>query len=513
MTFTDAATSPVWQRRAWSVITAVSLLRLLFQFTLMDFQLSGDEAYYWDWGRQLDWGYYSKPPLIGWLMGAIRVVFDGSWHGVRVTSILLGSITLVMMFLLGRKLFDVRIGFIAMLLMLCTPLNVGLTMAMTIDVPLLLCWTAALWLLARAIEQPQSTTRWLTLGIMIGVGSLAKQMMLVFPVLLLLWLACTPSHRHMLRSARLWAALGLGLLFLLPPLWWNSQHGWPTVKHTLEHNLAAHDEGGLLQRLLGFVQLTVLQALMFGGMTFVLMVIALRQGHVQRADLPLPARLLWWFSAPLLLSFGALACYKEVNPNWPTVGYVAALPLVAFLAHRWVKTALIVGASCGLLVYVAVPVLGTDALRGSKLDVFRDLRGWEETGQHIGALLAACPQPEKTFVYVTDHRHYVSQLAFWMPQHPRVYRWNRTGEIESQYEVWPSADDKRGWDALIVHPNNDKNGYSPRELSGLISRRFYRVDKLADVDIPVGNGTHRAFQVYYGDHLIRLPPPMKKSQE
>ncbi|MEM1101472.1 MAG: hypothetical protein AAGH73_08070, partial [Pseudomonadota bacterium] len=26
-----------------------------------------DEAQYWAWGKHLDLGYFSKPPLIGWL--------------------------------------------------------------------------------------------------------------------------------------------------------------------------------------------------------------------------------------------------------------------------------------------------------------------------------------------------------------------------------------------------------------------------------------------------------------
>ena len=30
--------------------------------------LAPDEAHYWDWSRNLDWGYYSKGPLIAWLI-------------------------------------------------------------------------------------------------------------------------------------------------------------------------------------------------------------------------------------------------------------------------------------------------------------------------------------------------------------------------------------------------------------------------------------------------------------
>ena len=32
--------------------------------------LAPDEAHYWDWSRQPDWCYYSKGPLVAWLIGA-----------------------------------------------------------------------------------------------------------------------------------------------------------------------------------------------------------------------------------------------------------------------------------------------------------------------------------------------------------------------------------------------------------------------------------------------------------
>src|SRR5690242_19866156 len=32
--------------------------------------LSGDEAHYWDWSRQLDLSYYSKGPLVAWIIRA-----------------------------------------------------------------------------------------------------------------------------------------------------------------------------------------------------------------------------------------------------------------------------------------------------------------------------------------------------------------------------------------------------------------------------------------------------------
>src|ERR1700712_3150606 len=93
------------------VFAAVILWRLLYliPFTSM-FDLVGDESYYWDWGRHLDWGYFSKPPMIGWLMGVVgRVSGDTEW-GVRLASLLLGSISLWLLYRLTDTLFGPRTG-------------------------------------------------------------------------------------------------------------------------------------------------------------------------------------------------------------------------------------------------------------------------------------------------------------------------------------------------------------------------------------------------------------------
>ena len=68
---TDTHPDSPWTLRFLWLIAGVVAFRVAFLFLATDFQLAGDEVYYWDWGRRPDWGYYSKPPLIGWLMGLI----------------------------------------------------------------------------------------------------------------------------------------------------------------------------------------------------------------------------------------------------------------------------------------------------------------------------------------------------------------------------------------------------------------------------------------------------------
>jgi len=52
------------------IILAVTLWRIVtLHFDTTDFFV--DEAQYWFWSQNLDFGYYSKPPMIAWFIRAM----------------------------------------------------------------------------------------------------------------------------------------------------------------------------------------------------------------------------------------------------------------------------------------------------------------------------------------------------------------------------------------------------------------------------------------------------------
>ena len=54
-----------------------------FAIFYTDFNLFGDEAQYWVWSQNLNLGYYSKPPLLAWLISfvvfMIVTLFNGTF--------------------------------------------------------------------------------------------------------------------------------------------------------------------------------------------------------------------------------------------------------------------------------------------------------------------------------------------------------------------------------------------------------------------------------------------------
>ncbi|MEM6897426.1 MAG: glycosyl transferase, partial [Pseudomonadota bacterium] len=61
------------QRAAWAFIAIITLWRVAMLWANRT-DLFVDEAQYWAWGQHLDWGYFSKPPLIGWVIRAVTDV-------------------------------------------------------------------------------------------------------------------------------------------------------------------------------------------------------------------------------------------------------------------------------------------------------------------------------------------------------------------------------------------------------------------------------------------------------
>ena len=61
----------VLQCQYMPVFWAVVFLLTAYRFSMLwvsVLPLHFDEAQYWIWAQNLDWGYFSKPPLIAWMI-------------------------------------------------------------------------------------------------------------------------------------------------------------------------------------------------------------------------------------------------------------------------------------------------------------------------------------------------------------------------------------------------------------------------------------------------------------
>jgi len=424
------------------VLLAVTLFRIYYiHHGLME--LSPDEAHYWEWTRRPALSYYSKGPMIAWLISAGTGLLGDGEFGVRMPAAVLSVLTSLFLYLLGRDLMDRKTGALAAMLFQAVPLFTVYGVLMTIDAPFVFFWALSLYLLHRAVSAG-GTAFWLLLGVSVGLGMLSKYTMAFFPLCGFLYLLASGERRKLLLTMKPYASLLVSGFLFLPVIIWNAQNGWVTLKHTAGHaNLAA----GLAFSPVRFIEFAGSQ---LGVVTPLLLVMGLHgliQGRRGRGG-----DFLFWFSAPVLVFFLLKSIQGKVEANWAMTAYVTMLVSfsAAYLSRfRDLRRPGKVLVSAALAFSVAVTVLAhyPPALGlPPGLDPSARLRGWRALGQEVGGIIKEIEGPYFVF---SDSYQVASELAFYTEGHPVTYCVN-LGRRMNQYDLWPGPEGLLNYAGIFV---------------------------------------------------------------
>ena len=322
-----------WRRRAQLLIALLLGVRWVYA-ACVPLELVADEAYYWDWSRRLDWGYYSKPPMVAWLIRAATELGGSTAWVIRTPAVLLGTLSLWWIYLLAARLFDPRVGFWSVVLCAATPGNTALGLLMTIDAPFLFCWGMAMYGLWRMLERGPGRAGWvLATGVSAGLGLLSKESMLAFLMAAWLFVLLSREDRGELQRPGWWLMSLIAAACLAPVILWNSRHGWITVLHSSSH--FEMQSTGLATRLLRSGEFLASQLGVVSPVTVVVFgavgALALRRWR----RLTRPVLFLVCFGVVPLSCVIVLSLTRRVMPNWPAPFYAGGLVLTAaWLADR-----------------------------------------------------------------------------------------------------------------------------------------------------------------------------------
>ena len=464
------------------LILIIRLIALFFNGTDLFF----DEAQYWSWGKEPAFGYYSKPPLIAWIIGATTKLCGDSTFCVRLPAPILHTVTAVVVFYIGRHLISSVAGLLAALTFATLP---GISLSSSListDVPLLLCWAVALAAYVRLLEQPG----WLPaimLGLALGIGLNAKYAMIFFALCAAVHIAVTPPARRLLADPRLWVACLIGALLIAPNMAWNLSNSFATFAHTAENA----KWGGSLLNIGKGLEFAGSQLGVFGPILFVAMVqIAVR---AWREGLPETERLLLAFTLPVLLIITAQAFVSRAHANWAAVSYVAGTLLVtsALLRldqGRWLGRSMALHLAVLALLGAGLAGSGRFTLPGIG-DPFARLLGWKELAGETERTLELARTAGRPFQAVfADDRSITAELLYYMRAEPTPVRaWREDGRPRDHYELTRPFKDPAQVPALLVSVRRDAKA---------ITKHFAKVELLAERQVPAGLGEPRTVRFF-----------------
>ncbi len=447
---------------AVAVIVAFAAFNLIYLLVDCPLGLAPDEAHYWDWSRRpLQLSYYSKGPLVAWLIRGSCELFGNTMPAIRLPAVIANVLLLSALYRLTAFAFRREwLAFATVVLAVSIPAIAAPAVVMTIDGPYLACWA---WACVFALRATHGGGRWcwLAAGAVAAVGLLAKYTMLLFPLGVALYLLADSARRTQFRRSGFWSMLAVAGLGGLPLLIWNITHDWIGLRHVLA--LAGGDEStptieadAVPHFLLGQFGLHI----GYWFIAWLCAAIAFRPKRGQDSRIAF----LWWLSVPVWMVFAIIAAKAKGQPNWPAPAYVTGFVLaVGWLARQLespvrryrqvVLGCLITFVGLGFLASlltrypglvrpILAEVVGPPTPKNPtplrKLDPTVRLSGWQHLAREVDRIRAQVRAEENREPVLAGMVWTVpGELAFYCENHPEVFTFGLAlADRHSQYDLW-----------------------------------------------------------------------------
>ena len=221
------------------VLFAVALgLRLVYLGQLQDSPMFDapimDARYHDEWARVIgqDWtralldgvtlhpgSAYFRAPLYAYFMALIYTIFEQDYLAIRVVQFVIGSLSVLLIYTLGRRVFNPRVGKIAgVMAALYGPF---IYFEGELLIPVLILFLNLLMAIAvLAASRRPGWWKWLGCGALLGLSAIARPSVLIFLVVLIPWMVAALKHRNRRWPGILLHVFGLllGAVLLMLPI-------------------------------------------------------------------------------------------------------------------------------------------------------------------------------------------------------------------------------------------------------------------------------------------------------
>ena len=268
--------------------------------------MTGDEAYFVTWGKNLDYGYYDHPPMVGWIL-SFALLFGDAVVWLRLPGIVMFTFMGIAIYRLLKDIDETK-AILAAILFLFAPLNL-LSVLITTDTPLIVFSFVSAMFFYQA-QQNDHYLKYLLAGLFLGLAFYSKFFAGLLGLAYFFYIVLFVGKQ---RGVKPYIGIGILLLGVIPfislNLIWNYNNCWNNYLFNLINRTSDAQ--------FSFSTLGIYLGLLAYLITPPIIWFAFKQSKQQYVDLlkhPL-GLFLGLFLIPLIL-FLFLSLFKKIGLHW-----------------------------------------------------------------------------------------------------------------------------------------------------------------------------------------------------
>ncbi len=455
---------------AYSVLAIIALKICASYFT--NFSLYGDEAQYWLWSKNLDLGYFSKPPLLAWFLSGHIALFGDSFFSLKMFPLLIYFFIFFAVYKLCLQLhMSKKKSAICSFSFLLIPAASFSSFLISTDLLLLLFWVLSMTKLLQ-IRSGGSVINCFLLGIFLGLAFLAKYAAVYFLLSFIILIFADKKTLVNLKDHFFgWFVFVLVLvLVLLPNIYWNINNEWVTFSHT-------SDNANLKNLNLNFsepLRFLISQFFMVGPVLFISFFYVFKSFRLDFEN-----KFLLIFSLPIVIIVLAESFLVRANANWAAPALISLFIMFFRLVIKKKEGLILINFTAN---YIVAVFLFVSILISSENKMFDRIRGIDSFAKEV------LKKTGNKDLVVSD-RIIFSNLSYELKERPiNVYMPYKNGEKITNHFQIISPLNKKHHDNFYLIGNHADIKYLLKES---------QTNLLKDFNVPFSSASIKFYEVIF----------------
>jgi hypothetical protein len=426
--------TPLKENFKRSAVFILPLLWLIVNLLQSGFtELANDEAYYWMYAKNLNYGYFDHPPMIAVMIKAGYFLFQSEF-GVRLLTVLLSTLLIPVLYkLTGKK------DFVLLFLLFCSIADFQVYSFIAVPDGPLMFFTALFFLLYREYLKNDKPLTVFFLGLCIALLLYSK-----YHGILILFFTLV-SNFSLLKKKSFYFVVVIAVALYLPHILWQIQNDYPSYQY---HVLNKSQDGYSLVSTLEFI---AGQVLVFGPLISFMLIFGLVRQKTKGEPV---ARAMKFTFLGFFIFFFLSTFNAPAEANWTAA---SAIPLL-ILGHSYIRERpgmrkwairISVFSICVFLVFRInlatnfIPAVGSKA--------FPEFYGWKTWAKTIDK------KSEGAQVVIINSYQKASKFSFYAKRD--ALSLNNTDYRRNQYDLWDIVDSMQGKRIFLLthwHPETEQ---------------------------------------------------------